>query len=238
MPSASIERFDRVGMPRRRHARVGHQQRALDAEPLELPARVGGRAGPELDRRGLEGEDRFLTHIPVSMPDSAAYRSRSACPRSGGAVASRPDLDEVMDEPKDVVRPGPTPPGIPGVGPSLPYAVKAGVTYARSAAWMARTGGRAKATRPADPALPPGRRRRRSARGPAAPVRPPDGEAGRGRLPGARADGGALAAPDRRPAGARGRPHVRRRLRRRARRGAADPRSATDSARRCSSPRA
>ncbi len=51
-----------------------------------------------------------------------------------------------MDEPKDVVRPGPTPPGIPGVGPSLPYAVKAGVTYARSAAWMARTGGRAKAT--------------------------------------------------------------------------------------------
>ncbi len=34
-------------------------------------------------------------------------------------------------------------PGIPGVGPSLPYSVKAGVTYARSAAWLARTRGRA-----------------------------------------------------------------------------------------------
>lgn len=33
-------------------------------------------------------------------------------------------------------------PGMPGVGPSLPYPVKAALTRARSAAWQARTGGR------------------------------------------------------------------------------------------------
>ena len=33
-------------------------------------------------------------------------------------------------------------PGIPGIGPSLPYPVKAAVTLARSAAWLARTRGR------------------------------------------------------------------------------------------------
>ena len=33
-------------------------------------------------------------------------------------------------------------PGLPGVGPSLPYPVKSAVTLARSAAWMARTRGR------------------------------------------------------------------------------------------------
>jgi peptidoglycan/xylan/chitin deacetylase (PgdA/CDA1 family) len=37
---------------------------------------------------------------------------------------------------------GASAPGLPGVGPTLPYPVKAAVTLARSAAWLARTGGR------------------------------------------------------------------------------------------------
>jgi hypothetical protein len=36
--------------------------------------------------------------------------------------------------------------GLPGVGPSLPYPVKATVTRGRSAAWLARTRGRADAS--------------------------------------------------------------------------------------------
>ena len=42
--------------------------------------------------------------------------------------------------------PGAGAPGLPGVGPSLPYPVKSAVTLARSAAWMARTRGRADTT--------------------------------------------------------------------------------------------
>ena len=53
---------------------------------------------------------------------------------------------------------------LPGVGPTLPYAVKSAVTLARSALWLARTRGRPRPRRPADPALPPCGRRRRPAR--------------------------------------------------------------------------
>ena len=41
---------------------------------------------------------------------------------------------------------GPPGRGMPGVGPSLPYPVKAGLTFARSAAWLARSRGRAGAS--------------------------------------------------------------------------------------------
>jgi hypothetical protein len=41
------------------HARIGDEQRASHAQPGELPARVGGRSGAELDRRRLQREHRF-----------------------------------------------------------------------------------------------------------------------------------------------------------------------------------
>jgi hypothetical protein len=40
-------------------AGVGYEQRAADAEAGQLPTGVGGGAGAELDRRGLQREDRF-----------------------------------------------------------------------------------------------------------------------------------------------------------------------------------
>ena len=56
-----------VGMPGGRDAGIGDEQRARDAEPLQLPAGVVDRAGAELDRRRLEGEDRLVRgHEPVS----------------------------------------------------------------------------------------------------------------------------------------------------------------------------
>ena len=67
---------DALGMPGGGDARVGHEQRARDAEPRELPARVVRRARPELDRRGLEREDRLV------------HASRSSASRSCGGNAT------------------------------------------------------------------------------------------------------------------------------------------------------
>ena len=61
------------GVARRSDPRIGHEQRARDAQAGELPARVGGRARPELDRRGLEREDRL----------TFGHASRSSAARSG-----------------------------------------------------------------------------------------------------------------------------------------------------------
>jgi len=49
-----------------------------------------------------------------------------------------------VDDTGGMVR-GEAPPTMPGVGPSLPYPVKAALTRARSAAWLARTRGRSDA---------------------------------------------------------------------------------------------
>ena len=63
--------LDALGLDRRAHAigvagrgdaGIGDEQRARDAEALELPARVGDGARAELDRRRLEGEDRLALH--------------------------------------------------------------------------------------------------------------------------------------------------------------------------------
>ena len=48
------------------HPGVRDEQRAPDPEPLQLPAGVRRGAGPELDRRRLEREDRLARHPPGS----------------------------------------------------------------------------------------------------------------------------------------------------------------------------
>ena len=75
--------LDPVGVAERRDAGVGDEQRALDAEALELPAGVGGGAGAELDRRRLEREDGLVVgrcHAALSP----ARRLRSPSPAAGG----------------------------------------------------------------------------------------------------------------------------------------------------------
>jgi hypothetical protein len=62
-----------VRVPGDRDAGVGDEQCSGDAEPLELPARVLHRAGAELDRRRLQGEDRLARgHEPVIPPTSGS----------------------------------------------------------------------------------------------------------------------------------------------------------------------
>ena len=66
----------RSGWPSGGDAGVGDQQRALHAEALELPAGVGGGAGPELDRRRLQGEDRLVLAGMRSSLSSCRPRRR------------------------------------------------------------------------------------------------------------------------------------------------------------------
>ena len=55
-------------MAGRGDAGIGDEQRARHAEALELPAGVGGGAGPELDRRRLQREDRSCSRVAVIAP--------------------------------------------------------------------------------------------------------------------------------------------------------------------------
>ena len=73
-----------LGVARSGNARIGHQQRARCAQAGELPARVGGRARPELDRRRLEREDR----LPLAVM-RAARAPRAAAPGTAPGAASR-----------------------------------------------------------------------------------------------------------------------------------------------------
>ena len=58
-----------VGDPGRDDAGIADDHHPRDAEALELPAGVGGRARAELERRRLEGEDRLVRHAtPGGLP--------------------------------------------------------------------------------------------------------------------------------------------------------------------------
>ena len=70
-------RLDRLhhalGDPGADDAGIADDHHPRGAEALELPARVRGRARPELDRRRLEGEDRLVRHCdPASGSRSSA----------------------------------------------------------------------------------------------------------------------------------------------------------------------
>jgi hypothetical protein len=55
-------------MARGGDARIGDEQRARDAEALELPARVGGRAGPNLIGVASSVKtDSWSRHRPSSL---------------------------------------------------------------------------------------------------------------------------------------------------------------------------
>ena len=70
------------------HARIGDEQHARHAEPRQLPAGIGGRARPELDRRGLEGEDGLASHAAsptrLSQRDARAHVEALAALRQRG----------------------------------------------------------------------------------------------------------------------------------------------------------
>ena len=77
---------DALGDPGADDAGITDHHHPRGAEALELPARVRGRARPELDRGRLEGEDRLVRHAtPVVSRSSAGLRTK----RSVGAPASR-----------------------------------------------------------------------------------------------------------------------------------------------------
>ena len=63
-----------AGDPGGRHAGIRCQHRSLHAEALELPARLGGGAGPVLERRRLEREDLLVRQ---RVPAVSRNRSRS-----------------------------------------------------------------------------------------------------------------------------------------------------------------
>ena len=91
-PRASIASRDAVGVAGGGDARVGHEQRAPDAEPLELPARVRRRARAELDRRGLEREDGLVLacHPALSCRVAcAACDERERCRARRARAAAR-----------------------------------------------------------------------------------------------------------------------------------------------------
>jgi peptidoglycan/xylan/chitin deacetylase (PgdA/CDA1 family) len=72
--------------------------------------------------------------IDFTARDKAARPRVTPAPRRFPAVDARPPAHQNV---------GVSPAAVPGVGPTLPYPVKAAVTRTRSAAWLARTRGRA-----------------------------------------------------------------------------------------------
>ena len=76
-PLGLDRRAHALGDAERRHAGIGHEQGAGDAEALELPAGVGHRAGAELDRRRLEREDRLAVGHPSSSHGSPLRSPRT-----------------------------------------------------------------------------------------------------------------------------------------------------------------
>lgn len=64
-----------TGQADARDAGIGDHQHAAHAAPRELPAHLGGGTGTDLDRRGLECEDRF---VPACLLN-ARHGSCSPC---------------------------------------------------------------------------------------------------------------------------------------------------------------
>ena len=89
IPAASIDSCTRPVIPAAATPGSDDQHRSLHAEALELPARLGGGAGPVLERRRLEREDLLVRQrVPaVSRNRSRSNRfsrtsSRSSCSSS------------------------------------------------------------------------------------------------------------------------------------------------------------
>ena len=98
---------DPIGMAELRDAGVGDEHRARHAEAFELPARVGGGAGAELDRRGLEGEDGLVfgrCHAALSPParlgsgGPAGARRGAGRGRAGKVAGSMPHATRSLRE--------------------------------------------------------------------------------------------------------------------------------------------
>ena len=79
---------DPLGVPERRHARIGDEHRAPHAQALELPAGVGGRPGAELHRRGLHREDRLVLGAILAL---SSFRTPVGVVPTQHGSRTRPD---------------------------------------------------------------------------------------------------------------------------------------------------